>query len=169
MILSLRSSLSKRHHSFGTTFITGWRPRRCVCPSRHSGRVNSWFKLSAIALMVRLPFFLLRYLIHASETAHADVYEKCKFVHCDISSGNLLILPSLVSVPGEAALRVVWTGILGDWELATAAVGSMATERRGRMVSHTYNRLQHCAHECHRAPSVICLWHCSATRTMLSA
>lgn len=85
--------------------------------------------------MVRLPFFLLRHLIHASETAHADAYEKCKFIHCDISSGNLLILPSLVSVSGEAALRVVWTGILGDWELATAAVGSMATERRGRMVS----------------------------------
>ncbi|KAI0808339.1 hypothetical protein C8Q74DRAFT_1213991 [Fomes fomentarius] len=65
--------------------------------------------------------------------AHADAYEKCEFDRCDVSSGNLLVLPALVSVPGEAALRVVWTGILGDLELATAAAGSMGMERRERM------------------------------------
>ncbi|KAI0808324.1 hypothetical protein C8Q74DRAFT_1232805 [Fomes fomentarius] len=50
--------------------------------------------------------------------AHADAYEKCKLIHHDISSGNLLILPVLARTPGEADLRVVWTGILSDWEIS---------------------------------------------------
>ncbi|KAI0808321.1 hypothetical protein C8Q74DRAFT_1213976 [Fomes fomentarius] len=61
--------------------------------------------------------------------AHADAYEKCRLIHRDISSGNILILPVLVRTPGTEELRVVWVGILSDWELSKPMAESLDKER----------------------------------------
>ncbi|KAI0808328.1 hypothetical protein C8Q74DRAFT_1232831 [Fomes fomentarius] len=68
--------------------------------------------------------------------AHADAYEKCKLIHHDISSGNLLILPVLARTPGEADLRVVWTGILSDWEISkpVAESGDAGRARKSQRI-----------------------------------
>ncbi|KAI0740018.1 hypothetical protein C8Q76DRAFT_184099 [Earliella scabrosa] len=51
--------------------------------------------------------------------AHRLAVEKCKTIHRDISSGNLLILPVLAPAPGTCGkFVVVWQGILIDWELS---------------------------------------------------
>ncbi|EJF59424.1 hypothetical protein DICSQDRAFT_22180, partial [Dichomitus squalens LYAD-421 SS1] len=50
---------------------------------------------------------------------HYDVTVKSKILHCDISSGNILILPTFVlQQEGDMTLRVTWRGILADWELS---------------------------------------------------
>ncbi|KAI0808333.1 hypothetical protein C8Q74DRAFT_1187465, partial [Fomes fomentarius] len=61
--------------------------------------------------------------------AHADAYEKCRLLHRDISSGNILILPALARTPGKRELRVVWVGILSDWELSKPVAESLDRER----------------------------------------
>lgn len=39
-------------------------------------------------------------------------------VHCDISSGNILILPLRMLEPGTNRTVIKWWGYLSDWELA---------------------------------------------------
>ena len=52
--------------------------------------------------------------------AHYDASVKSKIIHCDISSGNILILPCFVKheIADGSALRVTWRGVLADWELS---------------------------------------------------
>ena len=52
--------------------------------------------------------------------AHYDASVKSKIIHCDISSGNILILPVFVKheITDDSALRVTWRGVLADWELS---------------------------------------------------
>ncbi|KAI0324566.1 hypothetical protein GY45DRAFT_1375457 [Cubamyces sp. BRFM 1775] len=50
--------------------------------------------------------------------AHKDAYVKAKIIHCDVSSGNILILPQVVHVKRTGTYHVVWKGILADWELS---------------------------------------------------
>ena len=52
-------------------------------------------------------------------TAHEDAYVKCKYLHRDISSGNILI--RLVIRKTEEGYSVDWEGMLSDWELAQHA------------------------------------------------
>ncbi|KAI1784470.1 hypothetical protein LXA43DRAFT_212365 [Ganoderma leucocontextum] len=54
--------------------------------------------------------------------AHHDVMEKSKLTHRNISSESIAILPTFVEPDGgddDSTLRVVWRGILGEWESAT--------------------------------------------------
>ena len=48
--------------------------------------------------------------------AHELAVKRCKVMHRDISAGNILILPKLVTV--AKGIRVSITGVLSDWELA---------------------------------------------------
>ena len=52
--------------------------------------------------------------------AHYDASVKSKTIHCDISSGNILILPVFVKHENtdDLALHITWHGILADWELS---------------------------------------------------
>lgn len=59
---------------------------------------------------------------HASPTAvlilssaHQEAYEKCEYMHRDVSAGNILIYPVLYRHEGKYYVR--WIGILSDWEL----------------------------------------------------
>ncbi|KAI0357239.1 hypothetical protein OH77DRAFT_146372 [Trametes cingulata] len=60
---------------------------------------------------------LIRLLYHCIET-HYWAYERHKLLHRDVSAGNILILPRLVTDQSGVEL-VEWCGILTDWELAT--------------------------------------------------
>ena len=51
-----------------------------------------------------------------SNTAHEDAYVKCKYMHRDISAGNILI--RIVVQQLEEGYSVNWQGVLSDWELA---------------------------------------------------
>ena len=46
----------------------------------------------------------------------------CKIIHRDISSGNILIYPTTEQIDGKNAFRVVWRGILIDWELSKPTI-----------------------------------------------
>ncbi|KAI0368154.1 hypothetical protein BV20DRAFT_1084536, partial [Pilatotrama ljubarskyi] len=59
---------------------------------------------------------LLRLLYHCIET-HYWAYERHHLLHRDVSAGNVLILPRIVTDEGGVEV-VEWCGILTDWELA---------------------------------------------------
>ncbi|KAI0660097.1 hypothetical protein C8Q70DRAFT_1132803 [Cubamyces menziesii] len=46
--------------------------------------------------------------------AHQEAVEKANIVHRDVSSGNILILPTVM--PGRK--KITWNGLLADWELS---------------------------------------------------
>ncbi|RDX41008.1 hypothetical protein OH76DRAFT_1561816 [Lentinus brumalis] len=50
--------------------------------------------------------------------AHADAVYKARTLHGDVSTGNVLICPTVVRSDVDGKLRVVWKGVLIDWELA---------------------------------------------------
>ena len=52
----------------------------------------------------------------SSDTAHRDAYVHFGLLHCDISAGNMMILPRIEEQDGKK--RVTWRGVLIDWELA---------------------------------------------------
>lgn len=49
-------------------------------------------------------------------TAHESAYTKAKYIHRDVSAGNILIRVVVKSKAGNNC--VVWEGTLSDWELA---------------------------------------------------
>lgn len=51
-------------------------------------------------------------------SAHADAVYKAHTLHGDVSAGNVLICPTVVRSDVDGKLRVVWRGVLIDWELA---------------------------------------------------
>ncbi|KAI0738021.1 hypothetical protein C8Q80DRAFT_292110 [Daedaleopsis nitida] len=51
--------------------------------------------------------------------AHQDTVTKGHIYHRDISAGNVLIYPAVVLCP-DGKRRVVWRGILTDWEMSKA-------------------------------------------------
>ena len=61
-----------------------------------------------------------------SNTAHEEAYVKCKYMHRDISAGNILIR-IVVQQLGEG-YSVNWQGVLSDWELAKDASLMVATQ-----------------------------------------
>ena len=50
--------------------------------------------------------------------AHHQVatHPKVRLLHCDISSGNILVLPEVRK--SERGRALVWSGILSDWEFS---------------------------------------------------
>ena len=52
----------------------------------------------------------------ASLPAHRDAWKFLHLIHRDVSGGNILIYPRIDDTGGKR--EIVWTGILGDWELA---------------------------------------------------
>ena len=62
-------------------------------------------------------------------TAHQQAVNRCKTIHRDISSGNILILPVFVQETGEMSLRIKWRGILTDWELCKPVAESLGEEK----------------------------------------
>lgn len=52
-------------------------------------------------------------------------------VHCDISVGNILILPKAIHQKYDGPKVVEWTGLLVDWELSKP-VNEKAALSRGR-------------------------------------
>ena len=67
--------------------------------------------------------------------AHYDASVKSKIIHRDISSGNILILPTVKQAPGSTELRVEWVGILADWELSKPTTINMIARQDERTVS----------------------------------
>ncbi|KAI9066940.1 hypothetical protein FKP32DRAFT_1601461 [Trametes sanguinea] len=74
---------------------------------------------------VCLPFTEIRsskqlvLLLFDCVTTHSLAYTRHRLLHRDISAGNVIIRPSLSSQVGPDGLRkVIWKGILTDWELA---------------------------------------------------
>ncbi|KAI0699192.1 hypothetical protein C8T65DRAFT_581489, partial [Cerioporus squamosus] len=55
--------------------------------------------------------------------AHADAANKADILHCDVSGGNILICPTVVLDPTDGKRRVVWRGMLTDWELSKPLPG----------------------------------------------
>ncbi|KAI0641681.1 hypothetical protein C8Q79DRAFT_286174 [Trametes meyenii] len=49
---------------------------------------------------------------------HQDAVVKAKILHCDISEGNILIYPKIVYEPKDNNMKITWTSLLVDWELA---------------------------------------------------
>ena len=70
-----------------------------------------------------------------ANTAHEDAYVKCKYMHRDISAGNILIR-IVVQQLGEG-YSVKWEGVLSDWELAkhTDVKITLQPERTVRLLS----------------------------------
>ncbi len=66
---------------------------------------------------------------------HADAYKKRRIIHRDISSGNMLILPMFENTDGAVELRVVWKGLLCDWELSKPQAPSNKDEQPERTVN----------------------------------
>ena len=68
-------------------------------------------------------------------TAHEKAYLKCKYMHRDISAGNILIR-IVVQQLGEG-YSVKWEGVLSDWELAkhTDVKMTLQPERTVRLLS----------------------------------
>ncbi|OSD00252.1 hypothetical protein PYCCODRAFT_1460340 [Trametes coccinea BRFM310] len=56
---------------------------------------------------------ILVWSIHDAIIAHQDAYEKAKVMHCDISVGNILIIP-----PTSKNGKTTYQGLLADWELS---------------------------------------------------
>ncbi|KAI1784585.1 hypothetical protein LXA43DRAFT_929927 [Ganoderma leucocontextum] len=48
---------------------------------------------------------------------HGEAKELCHILHRDVSTGNILILPTLLARP-TGGFIVTWVGVLSDWELA---------------------------------------------------
>ena len=59
-------------------------------------------------------------------TAHEKVYLKCKYIHRDVSAGNILI--RLVVRKTREGHSVYWEGMLSDWELAKHAEMQVALQ-----------------------------------------
>ncbi|TBU26695.1 hypothetical protein BD311DRAFT_423068 [Dichomitus squalens] len=60
-------------------------------------------------------------VIRDAVEAHYEATSKSRVMHCDISSGNILILPTFIVSDDDDGNRVVcirWRGILADWELS---------------------------------------------------
>ncbi|KAM5535310.1 hypothetical protein V8D89_010995 [Ganoderma adspersum] len=58
--------------------------------------------------------------------AHHEAMEKSKLIHCDVSSESIVILPTFVQSEDDGdnpTLRVVWRGLLTDWEFAKSIPG----------------------------------------------
>ncbi|KAI0631755.1 hypothetical protein C8Q77DRAFT_1177749 [Trametes polyzona] len=72
--------------------------------------------------------------------AHKDAVEKAKIMHRDISGGNILIYPRIMLLEGCDTTRVLWRGLLADWELSKpiGGVHDDRTARRERMGTWQY-------------------------------
>ncbi|TFK78765.1 hypothetical protein K466DRAFT_471400, partial [Polyporus arcularius HHB13444] len=84
-------------------------------------------------------------IIYGCITAHGLAWTKCKYMHRDVSAGNLLIYPE-VRRTQEGKYRIYWTGILADWELAKHADKKVATQpqRTGTWHFMSAYLLDHC-------------------------
>ncbi len=53
-------------------------------------------------------------------TAHCRVTNdpQTRLLHCDVSSGNIMIYPKIKYNGAEGRASLAWTGILSDWEMA---------------------------------------------------
>ncbi|KAI0806739.1 hypothetical protein C8Q74DRAFT_1442726 [Fomes fomentarius] len=56
--------------------------------------------------------------------AHAGAVNDAKILHRDVSAGNMLICPTVERDNKDGKLRVVWRGILSDWELSKSLVSA---------------------------------------------
>ncbi|KAL7279911.1 hypothetical protein ACG7TL_006320 [Trametes sanguinea] len=62
--------------------------------------------------------------------AHTEAVTKANIMHRDISGGNILILPKVVSAtPAGDLVDVQWTGLLVDWELSKPLKGQAGLPR----------------------------------------
>ncbi|KAI0688438.1 hypothetical protein C8T65DRAFT_119812 [Cerioporus squamosus] len=59
--------------------------------------------------------------------AHADAVNNADILHRDVSGGNILICPTVV-LDTDGKRRVVWKGMLTDWELSKPIPGEGKTE-----------------------------------------
>ncbi|RPD68724.1 hypothetical protein L226DRAFT_576200 [Lentinus tigrinus ALCF2SS1-7] len=70
-------------------------------------------------------------ILYGCIIAHAMAWTKCKYMHRDVSAGNLLIYPYVRKVDDK--YRICWRGLLADWELAKHAskTAAMQPQRTG--------------------------------------
>ena len=72
-------------------------------------------------------------------TAHEKAYLKCKYMHRDISAGNILI--RLVVQKKREGNFVYWEGMLSDWELAKHAEMQVALQPQRTVCLPCYLRI----------------------------
>ncbi|TFK90439.1 hypothetical protein K466DRAFT_660832 [Polyporus arcularius HHB13444] len=77
-------------------------------------------------------------LVNDCVAGHADAYKKRRIIHRDITSGNMLILPMFETTDGGVELRVVWKGLLCDWELSKPQAPSNKGEQPERTGTWQY-------------------------------
>ena len=65
--------------------------------------------------------------------AHGEAAEKANTLHRDISAGNILVFPEVALCP-DGKFRVVWRGILVDWELSEPLVDDAGNEWKALQV-----------------------------------
>ncbi|KAI0764204.1 hypothetical protein BD413DRAFT_615921 [Trametes elegans] len=73
---------------------------------------------------------------------HGYAYEVHGLLHRDVSSGNILILPTVQDVPvrrgsGKLKKAVVWVGIMTDWEVAKFVSKDVASPEEARQPDRT--------------------------------
>ncbi|RPD68710.1 hypothetical protein L226DRAFT_495343 [Lentinus tigrinus ALCF2SS1-7] len=65
-------------------------------------------------------------ILYGCIIAHSMAWTRCKYMHRDVSAGNLLIYPYVLKVDGK--YRICWQGLLADWELAKHASKTVAMQ-----------------------------------------
>ncbi|KAI9058431.1 hypothetical protein FKP32DRAFT_1582064, partial [Trametes sanguinea] len=62
-------------------------------------------------------------------TAHKEAVTKASIMHRDVSGGNILILPRVISHQKSGNRSIKWSGLLVDWELSKPMIGRAALPR----------------------------------------
>ncbi|KAI0808256.1 hypothetical protein C8Q74DRAFT_1213922 [Fomes fomentarius] len=66
-------------------------------------------------------------IIRDAAIAHHQATTKVGILHCDVSGGNILILP--VYVDNERGNAIAWRGILADWEMSKPLNGQACQQK----------------------------------------
>ena len=63
--------------------------------------------------------------------AHQQAFERCRIMHCDVSTGNIIVYPRIVYDAEKQETSLSLSGMLVDWELARIApVGELRVSIR---------------------------------------
>ena len=84
--------------------------------------------------------------MHKAVIGHSNAAERCNLLHRDVSSGNVLILPTIdigVSKTKGQKISVFWCGLLSDWELAKKIPDGLESPR-ARQPYRTVRPLRMC-------------------------
>ena len=88
--------------------------------------------------------------------AHRAAMERSKLIHCDVSSESVVVLPTFVQSGDDGddpTLRVVWRGLLTDWQFATSIPGYGEDQSARQLEKH----MVRCRHSVPSSRAARCL------------